>query len=79
MIDQDKIHQQCLSDEPKECIEGLKQLEDNYSLLPDKQKAWDDLIRLTVNKEWEVRSETTHALGFAYSEVPEKQKAWEDL
>jgi len=36
LIDQEKIHNQCLSKDPEERVEGLKQLETNFPLLPDK-------------------------------------------
>ena len=78
MIDQEKIHQQCLSDDPEERIEGLKQLEDNFSLLPDKEQAWKDLIQWT-SEERNVRYGAAKALGSVFYHVPDKQKAWKDL
>ena len=79
MIDQDKIHQQCLSDDPEERIEGSKQLQSNFSLLPDKQKAWEDLHRLTADQNGDIRYWAAYAFGSAFQYVTDKQQAWEDL
>ena len=79
MIDQEKIHLQCVCDDPKERIEGLKQLQGNFSLLHDKQKAWEDLHKLTSDQEMYVRYGAAHVIGSAFSYIPDKQKAWEDL
>ena len=48
MIDQEEIHNKCLSKNPKDRIKALNQLRNNFSSLPDKQKAWNDLIKLTT-------------------------------
>jgi len=50
-----------------------------FSCVPDKQKAWDDLHRLTTDGDSNVRSNAVSAIGSAYSNVPDKQKAWDDL
>lgn len=79
MIDQEKIHQQCFSDNPKERIEGLEQLKDVFSHIPDQQKAWGDLHRLTFDQEEDVRSSAVVILSSVFFHIPDKQKAWEDL
>ncbi|AKB12157.1 HEAT repeat [Methanosarcina thermophila] len=79
MVDQEKIHNQCLSKDPKERIHALEQLENFFSLIPDKQQAWDDLHRLTSDEDSDVRFSAAKALGSAFSQVPDKQQAWEDL
>ena len=79
MIDQEKLHNQCLSDNPKERIKAIKQLKDNFSLLTDKQKAWENLIKLTSDKDENVRFRASYALRSVFSQMPAKKKAWEDL
>ena len=79
MVDQEKIHNQCLSDDPKERIHALEQLKNFFSSMPDKQQAWNDLHRLTNDEDSYVRSRAAYALGSAFSQVPDKQQAWNDL
>jgi HEAT repeat protein len=79
LIDQKEIHNQCSSDNPTERIKGLKHLEYDFFLLPDKQQAWNDLIKLTFDKNNFVRAKAADAIVFSYSYVPDKQRAWNDL
>ncbi|MHB8102562.1 MAG: HEAT repeat domain-containing protein [Methanosarcina sp.] len=79
MIDQEEIHNQCLSKNPNERIKALNKLEGNFSQLPDKQKAWCDLIKLTSDEDIYVRYRAGSALGSVFSDMPDKQKAWNDL
>jgi HEAT repeat protein len=50
-----------------------------FSQVPDKQQAWNDLHRLTNDKDTDVRFYAANALGSAFSQVPDKQQAWSDL
>jgi len=79
LVDQEKIHNQSLSDDPKERIHALLELNSFFSLILDKQQAWDDLFRLTNDENSSVRSSAAKALGSAFSQVPDKQQAWNDL
>ena len=79
MIDQEEIHKHCLSDDPIERYEALNQLKDNFSQLPDKQQAWNDLHKLTNDQDSYVRRKAAFALGSIFSKVPGKQQAWNDL
>jgi HEAT repeat protein len=47
--------------------------------VPDKQQAWNDLVRLTNDEHSGVRSRAAFALGSAFSQVPDKQQVWNDL
>lgn len=47
--------------------------------MPNKQQAWSDLIQLTNDDDWSVRSRAAEALGSAFPYLPDKQQAWEDL
>jgi hypothetical protein len=47
LVDQAEIHQKSLSDNVEDRIEAVDQLRNNFAILPDKEAAWKDLIRLT--------------------------------
>jgi len=80
LIDQEEIHKQCLSKNPEERIKALNQLSDNFPSLPDKQQAWNDLIKLTNDEDsWVRREAVSTLLGSAFPCVPDKQQAWNDL
>lgn len=79
MIDQEEIHNKCLCDDPKERIRAVEQLISNFSLLPHKQQAWDDLVRLTEDDDEDVCEMTVNVLSSAFPYVPNKQQAWNDL
>ena len=79
MVDQEKIHNQCLIDDPKERIHALEELKNFFSFMPDKQQAWDDLHRLTNDEDRYVRSSAAEAFGSAFAQVPDKKQAWNDL
>ena len=50
-----------------------------FSEVPDKQKAWDDLLDLANNQKSDVNYSATSTLGYVFSEVPDKKKAWKRL
>ncbi|HEY3362246.1 MAG TPA: hypothetical protein VGK06_10640 [Methanosarcina sp.] len=79
MVDQEKIHNKCLSENPKERRHALEKLTDNFLQLLDKQQAWNELIGLTYDENSFVRSWAASLLGTAFSDVPDKQQAWDDL
>ncbi len=47
--------------------------------IPDKEQAWLDLHRLTLDKENYVRKNAVLALGFAFLHLSDKKQAWKDL
>ena len=54
-------------------------LKDEFENLEDKDQAWQDLIRLTGDKDRAVRWNASQALESAFQHVPYKDKAWQDL
>jgi len=46
---------------------------------PDKDVAWEDLHRLTGDKDRYVRRGVAYAFGSAFQHAPDKDVAWEDL
>ncbi|WP_053228912.1 HEAT repeat domain-containing protein [Methanosarcina soligelidi] len=79
MIDQEEIRTQCLSNDPEERLKVLDQLRLNFLLFPNKQQAWNDLIRLTIDQDSSVRRSAAKSLYSVFPHVPDKEKAWEDL
>ncbi len=58
-------------EERKKTAEELK---NNFAILPEKKQAWDDLHRLTQDKEYSIRSSAVYALGTCYSHLPAESK-----
>ena len=79
MVDQEKIHNRCLSNDPEALIYALEELKNFFFFMPDKQQAWNDLLRLTSDKNHDVRSSAFRALDSAFFDIPDKQQAWNDL
>ncbi|MCX9086311.1 MAG: HEAT repeat domain-containing protein, partial [Candidatus Methanoperedens sp.] len=54
-----------------------------YSHIPEeyRKQAWDDLIRLTKDENYDVRNYAAGTLGVCYSHIPEeyRKQAWDDL
>ena len=82
MVDQEKIHSQCLSKNPEERVKGLSNLKVNFSSLSDKLQAWKEIIRLTTDENDYVRftaSSSLISICSQVSQVQDKQKIWNDL
>ncbi len=47
--------------------------------VPDKKNAWQDLIRLSKDKDSDVRESAAEALETAIRQVPDKVQVWRDL
>ncbi len=60
------------------CVE-LHTLRSAFSQVHDLDLAWQDLHRLTQDKDSYVRSEAAITLGSAFSQIPDKSLAWMDL
>ena len=79
MIDQTEIHRNALSSEVEGRRAALNQIRDSFAYLPDKEKAWKDLIRLARDEDHDVRWGAAYALGSAFQHIPDKEAAWKDL
>lgn len=55
VVEQDEIHRMAQSEDAEERQEAANQLLDNFTILPDKNRAWDDLHRLTQDEKSYVR------------------------
>ncbi|RLD01669.1 MAG: hypothetical protein DRI32_09345 [Chloroflexi bacterium] len=78
MIDQAEIHRKVTSGKVEERREAVGLFRDNFANFPDKEGAWDDLHRLTVDEDSDVRRSAARALGHAFQYISGKQ-AWNDL
>lgn len=76
---QERIHKLRCSDDPKERIKALEQLRSNFPLLPDKEKAGNDLHKLAKDDNSDVRRPATLILSELFHYIPDKQTAWKDL
>jgi HEAT repeat protein len=50
-----------------------------FQYVPDKQKAWNELIKLTNSEDLHIRDMAASVIGSAFSQVPDKYQAWNDL
>jgi predicted amidohydrolase len=50
-----------------------------FAHIPDKRQAWNDLIRLTQDKNWDVRRDATNTLGSVFPHILDKEQVWNDL
>ncbi|RXA20980.1 HEAT repeat domain-containing protein [Methanosarcina sp. MSH10X1] len=50
-----------------------------FSRLPDKQKAWNDFIRLAADRNIHVKRNAISALDSVFSQITDKQQAWNEL
>ncbi|MCX9011981.1 MAG: HEAT repeat domain-containing protein [Candidatus Methanoperedens sp.] len=67
------------SEDVEERIEAVELLEKNWTVIPDKEQSWDDLILLIQDKSSAVRRRAVTIVGSIFPHVFEKEKAGEDL
>lgn len=79
LVDQEEFHDKYLFDGSKKNTKPLEQSDKNLSSLLDKQQIWNNLIKLTTDKDYLVSSKAADALISAFSQVPDKQQAWKQL
>jgi len=79
MVDQAEIHRDVVSVYAETRREVASQLRDNFVVLPDKEQAWNDLHRLTYDRDRYVRLHAADALGHAFPHVPDREQAFNDL
>jgi HEAT repeat protein len=81
LIDQAEIHRKSKSIRVKKRKEAIEQLDHNFAVLPDKEAAWQDLIRLTRDKDRDVRCGAAGLLDAAFPHLSGdyRAQAWQDL
>ena len=79
IIDQGKLLRKCLCDNPEESRNAVCEVGLYFDLLPDKQGAWDELIKSTSSEDRDVRRSISETLKIVIQDVPDKVKVWEDL
>ncbi|MDR7665844.1 HEAT repeat domain-containing protein [Methanosarcina sp. Z-7115] len=78
-MDQDELLRKCFCDNPEKSRNAVCEVGLYFDLLPDKQRAWDELIKLISSEDRDVRSEVSKALGTVIQDVPDKEKVWKNL
>ena len=68
-----------VSGNPEVQKEALLALPPVFSHIPDKKKAWNDILRLTGDENEYVRKQAIDALVFIFPEMPDKKKIWADF
>ena len=79
MVEQAEIHQKSISDKIENRRDAVDQFRLNFAKLPDKDAAWQDLIRLAGDEDSDVRKWAASTLGFVFPHVHDKETAWQDL
>ena len=69
-----EIHEKSMGREHRR--EATELLIAQFSSLPDKKLAWEDLLRLTQDEDIDVRLRAINALGLVFSQVSNKTQAW---
>ncbi|AKB54881.1 hypothetical protein A9239_09990 [Methanosarcina sp. A14] len=68
-----------VSGNPEVQKEALLALPPVFFHIPDKKKAWNDIIKLTGDENEYVRKQAIDALVFIFPEMPDKKKIWADF
>ena len=63
MIDQDIVHDKAFSPLSSERIEAMEQLCASFESLPDREQAFEDMLKLSSDKYDEVRESAVSALS----------------
>lgn len=79
MINQVEIHRKTMSDNYDDRIEAMRQLYYNFTVLPNKDQAWKDFVRLTEDHIIDVGLIAVELMGFVFPHVPDKVQAWNAL
>ncbi|AKB23137.1 hypothetical protein [Methanosarcina sp. WH1] len=79
MIDQETLHDRTLNPFMEEKIDALKQLSTNFEFLPDREQAFDDMLRLSSDKDNLVKETAVKTLELVYPHVPDRKKLWTKL
>jgi HEAT repeat protein len=81
VVDQAEIHRMVISDDMAYRQRAAVLFGESFPAILDKSQAWQDLRRLTEDKDKYVREGAIRALGSAFPSIPDdyKTQAWQDL
>ncbi len=79
MVDQAEIQRKAHSEDEVERMDAVRQLKFNFAELINKEQAWHDLIRLTLDEDRKVRNDAIMSLGNVYPHIDDKEYAWRSL
>ncbi|WP_410510239.1 HEAT repeat domain-containing protein [Methanosarcina hadiensis] len=77
MSDQPGIHDKTFSQESDERTKAAKQLGALFEAFPDRNQAFEDLLRLCSDRDSEVREEAINSLTIVFPNVQKKELVWE--
>jgi len=77
-VSQEKIHRLIISPKTEEKKIGANLIVSNFISLPDKKKAWNDLLSL-IKEDYSVRQIAIKAIGQTFPYIPDKEQAWNDV
>ena len=75
---QDEIHIMAQSNLVDDCLRAAKHFKENFESLPNKEQAWEDMIQLMQNNDFEVRKIVSESLLLA-CHFTDKVYVWKKL
>jgi len=78
-LSQAEIHEMVLSADIERRRKAAEELRSNFSILQNKELAWQDLIRLAQDKDSDVRQAAAGAIGSAFQYLKDKEQAEHEL
>ncbi|WP_440955034.1 HEAT repeat domain-containing protein [Methanosarcina sp. Mfa9] len=79
VIDQETLHDGTLNPFMEEKIDALNQLSTNFEFLPDREQAFDDMLRLSSDKDKLVAETAVKTLELVYPHVSDRKRLWTKL
>lgn len=77
LSEQPEIHDRIFSQVTNERIKAAKQLGALFEVFPDRKQAFEDLLKLSSDRDNEVRAEAINSLMTVFPNIPDKELAWE--
>ena len=76
VITQAEIHRKAISNHIRDQMDAVSYIQNKISILPDKEQAWEDLIRLKYD---DPSGKVEMALGHVYIHLSNKEQAFQNL
>ncbi|MGB9928276.1 MAG: HEAT repeat domain-containing protein [Methanosarcina sp.] len=77
MSEQPEIHDRTFSQVTNERIKAAKQLGALFEVFPERKQAFEDLLKLSSDRDNEVREEAIKSLTMVFPNIPDKELAWD--
>jgi HEAT repeat protein len=79
MHDQSEIHRKCRSKEIEDREEAARALGKNFNLMPDKEMALIDILRLNADDYEPICFEAAESFEVGLGQIPNKDQLWKDI